>query len=119
MKPSAVAGKTIGYLYGLLQNNGILVLGFSLNESVEDHLPFGFKDLGLIHWTVESDSGSNPADSNVCTNSGLKLFYQRSDNNLMVLVFYNLFQGRRCNPTEVQCNHRKCQREIVGCMEKH
>lgn len=42
---------TTGYLYGLVQNNAILVMGFSLNESVEKHLPFGYKDLGPIQWS--------------------------------------------------------------------
>lgn len=46
---------TTGYLYGLVQNNAILVMGFSLNESVEKHLPIGYKDLGPIQW---SDDGN-------------------------------------------------------------
>lgn len=46
---------TIGYLYGLVQNNAILVLGFSLNESIEKHLPIGFKDLGSIQWSNDGN----------------------------------------------------------------
>lgn len=46
---------TAGYLYGLVQNNAILVMGFSLNESVEKHLPIGYKDLGSIQWSNDGN----------------------------------------------------------------
>lgn len=51
---------TEGHLYGLVQNNAILVMGFSLNESVENNLPIGFKDLGSIQWS--SDGNFNPPE---------------------------------------------------------
>lgn len=50
---------TTGRLYGLVQNNAILVMGFSLNESIENHLPIGFKDLGPVQWSND-DSFSQP-----------------------------------------------------------
>lgn len=46
---------TTGYLYGLVQNNAILVMGFSLNESIEKHLPIGYKDLGPIQWSCDGN----------------------------------------------------------------
>lgn len=62
---------TLGYLYGLVQNNAILVLGFSLNESIEKHLPFGFKDLGSIQWSNDntfSQPGVRKIPINLITN---------------------------------------------------
>lgn len=56
---------TTGYLYGLVQNNAILVIGFSLNESVEKHLPFGFKDLGSVQWSI--DGNFNPPGVSIVT----------------------------------------------------
>lgn len=46
---------TSGILYGLVQNNAILVLGFRLNDSVEKHLPIGFKELGPIQWSTDGN----------------------------------------------------------------
>lgn len=50
-----VSVPTKGRLYGLVQNNAILVLGFNLNESIEQHLPIGYKDLGSIHWSNDEN----------------------------------------------------------------
>lgn len=44
-----------GRLYGLVQSNAVLVLGFSLIESIENNLPIGFKDLGFIQWSIDGD----------------------------------------------------------------
>lgn len=46
---------TVGRLYGLVQNNAILVIGFSLNESIESNLPIGFKELGFIQWSNDGN----------------------------------------------------------------
>lgn len=45
----------VGRLYGLVQNNAILVIGFSLNESIEANLPIGFKELGFIQWSNDGN----------------------------------------------------------------
>lgn len=56
--------KSNGILYGLTQNNATIVLSFSLNNSIETHLPFGFKELGRIEW-LNGTGDSEIAQANV------------------------------------------------------
>lgn len=52
-----VKSATVGRLYGLVQNNGILVITFSLNDNIENNLPNGFKELGFIQWSSDGNFG--------------------------------------------------------------
>lgn len=49
---------TGGLLFGLIHSNELLVLGFSLNRSIENNLPAGVKECGHIKWgpKLESDN---------------------------------------------------------------
>lgn len=83
---------TAGYLHGLVQNNAILVMGFSLNESVEKHLPFGYKDLGSIQWSNDGNFSQptvrNPKYFSFCNITFMKLNrFQETD---VVQLKYNL-----------------------------
>ncbi|XP_055311397.1 ufm1-specific protease 2 [Sitodiplosis mosellana] len=71
---------TKGRLYGLVQNNAILVMGFSLNESIENNLPIGFKDVGPVQWSSDDDF-NKPEESDSVQ---LKYNLQSSDNQLVV-----------------------------------
>lgn len=39
-----------GLLFGLVHSNELVVLGFSLNRSIENNLPTGVKECGHIRW---------------------------------------------------------------------
>lgn len=59
---AVVKTKSAGRLYGIA-NNGTLLLGFSLADSIENNLPFYVKDVGRIRWT---DGSASDTDDNVC-----------------------------------------------------
>lgn len=71
-----------GLLYGLTQNNATIVLGFSLNGSIESHLPFGFKELGRIEWL--NDAGDSKITQNNNVNYSLSLNFDA----LINLIIY-------------------------------
>lgn len=56
-----------GTLYGLTQNNATIVLGFSLNKSIENHLPIGFKELGHIEWLNDVNDSQINQNQHVCS----------------------------------------------------
>lgn len=60
---ASVKTKSAGRLYGIA-NNGTLLLGFSLADSIESNLPFYVKDVGRIQWT---DGSASDTDDNVCS----------------------------------------------------
>lgn len=54
-----------GLLFGSIHSNELVVLGFSLNRSIENNLPAGVKECGHIRWGPKM-SADNIETTKVC-----------------------------------------------------